>query len=355
VAECRDAGIAVAMVTGDHPRTALAIARDLGIAAHDDEVVTGAQLADAGPPDGDAAAALVARGRVFARVSPLQKLHIVEALQRRGHFVAVTGDGVNDAPALKAANIGVAMGSGSDVTKDTASLIVTDDDFASIVAGVEEGRFAYENIRKVTLLVVSTGAAEVLLLLLALAVGLPLPLSAVQLLWLNLVTNGIQDVSLAFEGGEPGAMARPPRRPGEGLFDRLMVQQVVLGGLVMGGVTFGVWWSLLAAGVDEALARNELLLLFVLMQNVHVFNCRSERASAFRVPLRRNRVLVGGVVAAQGLHLLAMHLPFTQRLLGVRPVTPTEWAIAVGSALSILVVMETFKLDRAAAARRVTP
>ncbi len=346
VAQCRAAGIGVAMVTGDHPRTALAIARELGIAADASQVVTGAQFANAGPPDGTAADALVAGGRVFARVAPLQKLHIVHALRRLGHFVAVTGDGVNDAPALKAANIGVAMGSGSDVTKDTASLIVTDDDFASIVAGVEEGRFAYDNIRKVVLMVVSSGAAEVLLLLLALAFGLPLPLLAVQLLWLNLVTNGIQDISLAFEAGEEDAMSRRPRRPSEGIFDTLMIQQTVLGGLAMGSLAFGIWWWLLASGVDEATARNELLLLFVLMQNVHVFSCRSERRSAFRVPLRRNLVLVGGVTAAQGLHLLAMHVPLTQAILGVRPVTPSEWGIAVASALSILLVMEMFKLVR---------
>jgi magnesium-transporting ATPase (P-type) len=346
VAECREAGIGVAMVTGDHPRTALAIARELGIATEEAEVVTGAQFAAAGPPDGRAAEALVAGGRVFARVAPLQKLHIVRAMRRLGHFVAVTGDGVNDAPALKAANIGVAMGSGSDVTKDTASLIVTDDDFASIVAGVEEGRFAYDNIRKVVLLVVSSGAAEVLLLLLALAFGLPLPLLAVQLLWLNLVTNGIQDISLAFEAGEEDAMARRPRRPSEGIFDALMIQQTVLGGLAMGGLAFAIWWGLLASGVEEAAARNELLLLFVLMQNVHVFSCRSERRSAFRVPLRRNLVLVGGVATAQGLHLLAMHLPLTQAILGVRPVSLSEWGLAVGAALSILLVMEMFKLVR---------
>lgn len=352
VARCRAAGIRVSMVTGDHPRTAFAIARDLGITESSEEIVTGAQLASAGPPDGAQVEALVSSGRVFARVSPRQKLHIVDALRRLGHFVAVTGDGVNDAPALKRANIGVAMGTGSDVTKDAASLIITDDRFASIEAGVEEGRVAYDNIRKVTLMVVSSGAAEVLLLLLSLASGLALPLMAVQLLWLNLVTNGIQDISLAFEAGEDDIMQRPPRRPTDGIFDRRMIEQSLIGGVAMGGVSFAAWAWLLSTGMEESLARNELLLLFVLMQNLHVFNCRSERRSAFGVPLSRNWVLLVGVLGAQGVHLLAMHVPVLQRILGVQPVTASQWGIAVGTAVTILVVMESYKLVRRFVERR---
>jgi len=225
IAKCQTAGITVAMVTGDHPLTAFSIARDLGMTDDESQVIAGAELDTLGGPASPAFGQAVARGRVFARVSPMQKLQIVQTLRAQGHHVAVTGDGVNDAPALKAADISVAMGSGSDVTKDTASLIVTDDNFASIEAGVEEGRFAYDNIRKVTYLLIATGAAEVTLFTLSLLAGLPLPLVAVQLLWLNLVTNGIQDVALAFEGGEPGTMRRPPRPPSEGIFNRLMIQQ----------------------------------------------------------------------------------------------------------------------------------
>jgi magnesium-transporting ATPase (P-type) len=280
-------------------------------------------------------------GRVFARVSPMQKLEIVESLKRQGHFVAVTGDGVNDAPALKAASIGVAMGSGSDVTKDTAALIVTDDNFASIEAGVEEGRFAYDNIRKVTYLLISTGAAEVILFVAALLAGLPL--LPVQLLWLNLVTNGIQDVALAFEGGEPGAMTRPPRRPTEGIFNRLMIQQTVTAGLTMGLLVFANWMALLGMGFDEAEARNRVLLLTVLLQNYHVFNARSEYESAFRVPLSRNYVLVFGVLAAQGIHLLAMHVPLMQRILQIGPVNLHEWLVPFALAGVIVIVMEVFK------------
>jgi magnesium-transporting ATPase (P-type) len=344
VLQCGQAGINVAMVTGDHPATALAIARELGIAEIEADIVTGNQLATIGDPETPEFLALVRGGRVFARVAPLQKLQIVEALTRLGHFVAVTGDGVNDAPAMRAANIGVAMGSGTDVAKDTAAIIVTDDNFASIKAGVEEGRFAYANVRKVTYLLISTGLAEVILVTLAIVAGLPLPLFAAQLLWLNLVTNGIQDVALAFEGGEPGAMRRPPRSPQEGIFNPLMIRQTVVSGLTIGLIGFGVWHWLIGAGYAEDAARNLLLLLLVLFENVHVFNCRSEERSAFRVPIRRNRILVVGVAAALGIHLLAMQIPLMQEALGVAPVALQEFAVLLLVALSVLVVMEVFKL-----------
>ncbi len=283
------------MITGDHPETAFAIARELGIADEGTPVVTGYMLTEAGAHDSPAYANLVASTTVFARISPTQKLEIVDVLIREGEFVAVTGDGVNDAPALKRANIGVAMGSGTDVAKEVASMIVVDDNFASIVAGVEEGRFAYDNVRKVIYLLISTGAAEVILFLVSICAGLPLPLLAVQLLWLNLVTNGIQDVALAFEGGEPGAMKRPPRKPSEKIFNSLMIHQTTVSGVTMGLIVFGLWYYLNTyTKMDEVHARDLILLLMVFMQNFHVFNCRSESVSAFKVPLRRNIVLVFG-------------------------------------------------------------
>ncbi|RRR69318.1 MAG: HAD family hydrolase [Candidatus Viridilinea halotolerans] len=343
---CRRAGVEVAMITGDHPATAFAIAQELGIAQSREDLVTGRDL----PADADTSGAArfaekTQRARVFARVTPLQKLRIVEALGAHGHFVAVTGDGVNDAPALRAANIGVAMGSGSDVAKDTAEIIVRDDNFASLVHGVEEGRYAYDNVRKVIYLLISTGAAEIALFLTAIALGMPLPMLAVQILWLNLVTNGIQGVALAFEGGEPGAMERKPRPPSEGIFNPLMIWQTLISGGVMfiGCMTLWIW--LLGNGYAEAEARNLLLLLMVLFQNYHVFNARSEYVSAFRVPIQRNLFLVIGVVAALGIHLLAMYmLPFMQNVLEVAPVSLGEFGLMAGLALSILVVMEIFKL-----------
>lgn len=351
VRTCQRAGIKVAMITGDHPATALAIARELGIARDRSDVVVGRDLPDVETGTDPAFVKAVREAEVFARVAPLQKLRIVEAKRALGHFVAVTGDGVNDAPALRAANIGVAMGSGTDVAKDTASIIVTDDNFASIVEGVEEGRYAYDNVRKVIYLLISTGAAEIALFLVALLVGLPLPLIAVQILWLNLVTNGIQGVALAFEKGEPGAMQRPPRDPGEGVFNPLMIQQTLLSAGVMFGATLAVWYWLLEQGVDQDYARNLLLLLMVLFQNVHIFNCRSEYVSAFRIPLQRNPLLIIGIFAALGLHLLSMYLPFMQELLGIAPVTLTEFFALLAIALSILLVLEIFKLIKQRAMR----
>jgi len=341
IATCRAAGVRVVMVTGDHPATALALAEELDLAASESEMLTGRQL-EALTAGGRAER--IAAARVFARVTPLQKVQIVEALVAAGHFVAVTGDGVNDAPALRQAHIGVAMGTGTDVARDTASIIVTDDNFASVVAGVEEGRFAYANIRKVVFLLIATGGGELVLFLLALLFGQPLPLLAAPLLWLNLVTNGIQDVALACEAGEPGVMQQPPRPPDEGLFNGTMIRQVLLAGVTIGLLAFGLWTVLLLAGYGLVEARNLVLLEMVLLENVHVFNCRSERLSAFSVPLRRNPLLIGGLLAAQGLHIAALYTPLMQRVLGVMPVSLSEWLILLGLALVLLLVMELYKL-----------
>lgn len=344
VNECRNAGVHVAMVTGDHPVTALSIARDCGIAESEGEVITGRQLEELGSSDVPQFVELVKRVRVFARVTPLQKYQIVEALVKLGHFVAVTGDGVNDAPALKKAHLGVAMGSGTDVAKDSSAMIITDDKFTSIVAGVEEGRVAYDNVRKVIALLISCGAAEIFLFTVSVFVGLPLPLTAVQLLWLNLITNGPQDVALAFEAGESDAMSRKPRKPTDGIFDSIMIQPTIVSGLAMGMVAFAAWYWWLSIGVEEGQARNLLLLLMVFLENVHVFNCRSERHSAFKIPLSNNWILIFGVLAAQGIHILAMYMPSTQYVLKVAPVSLEEWGTLLLLASTILVTMEIFKI-----------
>jgi magnesium-transporting ATPase (P-type) len=222
-------------------------------------------------------------------------------------------------------------------------MIVTDDTFSSIVAGVEEGRIAYDNIRKVTLLLVSTGLAEVILFILALFAGLSIPLIAVQLLWLNLVTNGIQGVALAFEAGEPGTMLRKPRKPEEGVFNNLMIKETIISGTTIGIIAFAVWAWLIGEGYEENWARNLLLLLMVLFENFHVFNCRSEYRSAFRVPFRNNYLLVIGVVLMQVLHILAMHIPFMQELLSISPVSFESWLVTFVIAGLIVFVMEIFK------------
>jgi P-type Ca2+ transporter type 2C len=343
VETAKQAGIKVAMITGDHPATALAIARDLGIAESHQQVVTGQELSEIGDVQVPEFYERVKHATVFARVSPDQKLHIVDAMMNLGNFVAVTGDGVNDAPALRKANIGVAMGSGTDVAKDTASLIVTDDNFSSIVAGVEEGRHAYANVRKVTLLLIATGLAELVLIALSILVGLPIPLLAVQILWLNLVTNGIQDVALAFEAGEKGVMKQPPRSPSEGIFNRKMIEQVLLSGIVMSLICFAGWWMMLDAGWSEDSARNGVLTLLVMLQFYHVFNSRSEYNSIFRIPLSNNPVLALGMLLAFLIHFLATEVPFLQSLLRTEPLPLQYWLIFAAAGSVLLVVMEAYK------------
>ncbi|MEN8108509.1 MAG: HAD-IC family P-type ATPase [Pseudomonadota bacterium] len=235
VKQCGEARIKVAMITGDHPQTACALALQLGIAEPSMAPVTGAQLRQAAQAGKDELQELVRGSRVFARVEPRQKKEIISQLINDGEFVAVTGDGVNDAPALRHAHVGIAMGvRGTDVARESADIILTDDHFASIVEGIRQGRIVYNNIRKVIFLLISTGAAEITLVLLSLLFGMPLPLFPIQLLWLNLVTNGIQDVALAFEPEEGHELQRPPRPPNEPIFNRLMIERVLVNAVVMG-------------------------------------------------------------------------------------------------------------------------
>ena len=342
---CRNAGLDVVMITGDDPKTATAIAREAGLAFSENHVVTGAAVRRAEEQGQAQLDELTRSARIYARVEPAQKLSIVLSMARNGHFVAVTGDGVNDAPALKHAHVGVAMGKkGTDVAKESADIIVTDDNFASIVGGIREGRVAYANIRKVVAMLVSTGAAEVVLFLLAIPLGLPMPLLPVQLLWLNLVTNGIQDVALAAEKAEGDELSYPPRSPSEPIFDRAMIRRILQATVIMGAGGFLVFWWLLENGYSEHDARNYLLLLFVLFENFQTFNSRSERHSVFRQAISANPLLVVGVLAAQALHVGAMHLPWTRDTLGLAPVSISDWAVLLAIAASLLMVSEIDKL-----------
>lgn len=348
MARAQRAGLEVVLITGDHPLTALAIARELGLAEHQDEVVTGAELAAS---EGTAFDMLVAGARVFARTEPMQKLAIVESLRRRGHVVAVTGDGINDAAALRAADIGVAMGrNGTDVARDAADLILTDDNFASIVAGIEAGRVAYANLRKVIVLTLSTGAAEILLMLLATLFGLPPPLTAMQLLWLNLITNGIQDVALAFEGGDPDVLKRPPRPADEPIFDRRMIEQVLLGGVVIGLTGFGYYYYALGIGMPQVAAQGAVLWLLVWCENAHCFNCRSEERSAFAVPLASNPFLIAAVFGTQALQVALLWLPPLRDLLSLGALTVADGMTLAAAGLLVLAVMELYKRANASLA-----
>ena len=345
IARCHEAGIQVMMVTGDHATTARAIAARVGLRERDTPVLTGRGI-DA--LDDEALARRVAHTSVVARATPSNKLRVVRAAQASGVDVAVTGDGVNDAPALRQANLGVAMGhSGSDVAREAADLVITDDDFSSIVAGVREGRVAYDNVRKVTYLLISTGAGEVLAVTGALALGLPVPFTAVQLLWLNLVTNGIQDVALAFEPAERDVLQRPPRPPREGIFDRLMIERTVLGGLVFGLIGLVCFRGWLTDGHTVEQARNLLVQLFVLFEVFHIGNSRSETRSLFRLNPVSNPLLLIGTLTALSVHVAALYTPAFQKLLSIAPPTLDEWARLAVFAASIVVVMELHKALRA--------
>ena len=338
IAQCRAAGIDVRMITGDHPATARTIARQLGLCADGDRVVTGPEIAAAmerRSVPGD----LIAQAKVFARIEPTQKTLIVEALTAAGHLVAVTGDGVNDAPALQAAHIGVAMGEGgTDVAREAADLVLADDNFASIVAGVEEGRIVYANLRKIVIFLIATGVAEIFMFLGALAVGLPMPLTAVQLIWSNLVTNGAQDVMLGFGRGEGDELERPPRRPDEPILDRKALILLVPPALVMSVLALAMMDWALAGGAGVAEAQNAVLLMTVLFQNAYVFCMRSERRPIWREPLLSNPWLLIGVGAALGLHLAAMHVPALQSVLGTAPVDNAILLFCLaGAGLTVLV------------------
>ncbi len=344
VKQCRDAQIQVAMITGDHPETAHAIASKLGIISDDEKVVHGEEISRLYQSSPEKLSKLVAQSHTFARVKPVEKKIIVEQLQQQGHFVAVTGDGVNDAPALKTAHVGISMGKrGTDVARESSDLILTDDNFASIINGIVEGRVVYANIRKVVFLLISTGAAEILLFILSLLAGLPLPLFPIQLLWLNLVTNGVQDVALAFEPAEGNELKKAPRPPSESIFNKLMIERVVINAIVMGSIAFCLFAFNLYQGMAETEARNLTLLLMVLFENVHALNSRSESLSLFKMSFFGNKLLLLGVLIAQGIHIGAMYSETLGNLLQLTPVSLKQWFNLLSIALILIVVDEAHK------------
>jgi magnesium-transporting ATPase (P-type) len=338
---CREAGIRVLMITGDHAATAQAIGRLVGIGDDETPVLTGTQLA---AMDDRELGQLVDQVPIYARVAPDQKLRVVRALQERGEVVAVTGDGVNDAPALKAADIGVAMGkSGTDVAREASDMVLADDNFVSIYAAVEEGRVTFDNVRKVTFFLISTGAAAIIAILSTLILGWPLPFLPAQLLWLNLVTNGLQDVALAFEPGERGVLRRPPRRKQEGIISRLLWERTILSGLVMAaGTLFLFSWELDQSG-SLARAQTVALTTMVLFQVFQAGNSRSERTSIFRLNPLSNPFLFFATAAALTVHIGALHLGFTQFVLRVEPLDLQTWGRMLLVASTVLIAVEAHK------------
>ncbi len=345
VENCRQGGIAVAMVTGDHPATARSIGVDLGLCEPDDQVVTGVMLKAAQAEGHAAVRELVLPARIFARIEPAQKELIVQTFEEADHFVAVTGDGVNDAPALRRANAGVAMGkSGTDVAKEAADLIITDDNFASIVAGVEQGRIVYNNIRKVIALLTATGFSALVLFFLSVGAGLPMPMSAIQLLWLNLIANGLQDVALAFEPKEGDELTYPPRDPKEPIFERRVIEHVLVSGATMGVLAFAVFAVAMSTGMEHFSAQNITLMMMVLFGCLHALSSRSEHRSLFAMPYTSNRVLAIATPLALSLHLISMQIPGLRHVIGLEPIPFETFGMLLSVALTFLCVEELHKL-----------
>ncbi|MNX61855.1 putative cation-transporting ATPase F [compost metagenome] len=342
---CQSAGIRVAMITGDHRATASAIAERLGI------VRPGAcRVAEGREVEALDEAQLVARVgevSVYARVSPAHKLRIVRALQASGEIVAMTGDGVNDAPALAQADIGVAMGgAGTEVAKGAADMVLADDNFASIVAAVEEGRTIADNLRKVLHYLLSTTSAEILTISAAVAIGLPLPLLAPQILWINLVTDGVLDKTLALERPESCQMRLPPRAPGAPLVDRPMIRRMVAAALVMATGTLVLFaWELARGGALER-ARTMAFVTMVAFQWFSAFVFRSIEQPLSRLGLFSNPWMVLGLAIAVALQLLTLYFPPLQAVLGTVPLSLGELARGVGVAASLPLLAELLKLAR---------
>jgi P-type Ca2+ transporter type 2C len=340
ISTCVRAGIKPVMITGDHPLTAKAIAAELGLLGTG-RVVTGADL------DAITDAELerdVESIDVYARVSPAHKLRVVEALQANGHSVAMTGDGINDAPALKRADIGVAMGiTGTDVTREAADMTLTDDNFASIVAAVEEGRGVFANIKKYLMYLLSANLGEIGLITITAFLGKPLPLSAVQILYVNLATDGLPALALAVDPPERDLMHRPPRRFDTGIFTRPVVGLIALGGIWSTAVTVGLFTSLLASGSGLGEARTTVFATLILIELCKAFSFRSDRRSTFERPFR-NRWLNLAVAWEIVLLTLVLNVPFLESAFGTTDLSPTRWALVVGAALTIVPVLELGKL-----------
>lgn len=345
IEKCKKAGIKVIMITGDHPKTAYNIAKDLNLASSYDEVITKEDFDKYLNSSEEEFDKMIKTKSVFARVTPSDKLKIVESYKRSGEFIAVTGDGVNDAPAIKAANIGISMGSGTDVAKETASMIIIDDNFTSIVNGIEEGRIAYSNIRKVIYMLISSGFAEILFFLISIILDLPMPLIAIQILWLNIVTDGLQDLALSFEKKEDGIMEEKPRSPKEALFDKSLFIEICISGISMGLIVIALWFYLIKyTNTDIELARGYIMALMVFLQNFQVFNCCSEKQTIFKHNFKSNMLVVYTVVSAILLQFMVSEIPILSKFFKIKSIPFNHLLILFIYSTIILIIMEIYKL-----------
>ncbi len=344
VVRCREAGIRPVMITGDHPATATAIARELGIASETDRVVTGQDL-DA--MSDDELTANVEHIAVYARVAPEHKLRVVRAWKGRGEIVAMTGDGVNDAPAVKAADIGIAMGiSGTDVTREAAAMVLMDDNFASIVNAVEEGRAIYGNIRKFLIFLLSCNAGELMLMLVASLLGWPIPLLPVQLLWINLVTDGLPALALAMEPPEPGLMRRRPRRSTESMLSWSLAGAVLGQGTLLAAVGLAAFWLNYHQESDLDQARTMTFCVVVYAELFRALAARSQTWTFWQLGLATNLYVVAAVAISALLQVGIIALPFARSIFEATSHTTLEWGLLLVLALTPVTVIESVKLGR---------
>jgi Ca2+-transporting ATPase len=339
IKECKDAGINIVMITGDHLATASSIAKDLGILTKKDLAIAGPELKDMEKEEFEEK---VENIRVYARVSPEQKLNIVKALQQRGNFVAMTGDGVNDAPSLKAANIGIAMGiTGTDVSKEASHMILLDDNFATIVRAVREGRRIYDNIRKFIKYIMTCNSAEIWIMVMAPLIGLPIPLLPIHILWINLVTDGLPGLALAREKAEADVMKRPPRKSNESLFAAGTGFHIAWVGILMAGVTIGVqgwainhdvssWQTMVFAGLSFS-------------QLGHIMAIKSESETIFGKNIFSNIPLLLTVIFTFLLQILVIYLPFANDLLKTQPLSFNDLLICMGTSFIVPIGVEIEK------------
>jgi Ca2+-transporting ATPase len=352
VQQCHRAGIRVIMVTGDHPITASAVAREVGLipaGTKSHAVITGLKLNQMSDPELKAA---LREARVFARVDPEHKLRLVNILKEQGEVVAMTGDGVNDAPALKRADIGVAMGiTGTEVTKETAAMILADDNFATLVAAVEEGRAIFDNIKKYMIFLLSCNLAEIFILTGALFIGMPLPLLALQILWVNLDSDGLPAFALGVDPKSPDTMARPPRPPEEGVFSRSVIGLLGVISLYLTVILiplfayFYYWnpWGFTDPDQVLAQAQTMVFVTLIMAEQVNAFNCRSDTYSLFTVGFFANRVLIVSVILSTSMMLAVIYWPPLSELFHTAPLRWQDWVVAAGLSVTLIPVVELAK------------